>query len=257
MQNCKYICYILISIFLLTGCANSEDKVKEFFQTDSATQVREDYSDILEHLIRLKTKLDKRNPQEYNKKISNQIYHELQVAQNNITLTINKNRLENYDDYFKYAFDKKPNVQYRNDFLILGIYKLIYEAYDMKNGHQITALTYNNEKLQKLYYYLRALKWRIKTIKDTNGEYLFLTWQKNWQIEFEKRVKRGEEPSWEMIQNLKYIKSNQENILQPSNFSFEVILSRMITDVKNTLKNIGEEPVDVGIEAIKGLVFFI
>ena len=58
MQNCKYICYILISIFLLTGCANSEDKVKEFFQTDSATQVREDYSNILEHLVRLKTKLD-------------------------------------------------------------------------------------------------------------------------------------------------------------------------------------------------------
>lgn len=140
---------------------------------------------------------------------------------------------------------------------MLGIYKLIYEAYDMKNGHQITALSYNNEKLQKLYYYLRALKWRIKTAKDDNGKYLFLTWQKNWQIEFEERVNNGEKPSWKMIQKLKYIKSKEENILEPSNFSFEVILSKMIYDVKNTLKNIGEEPVDVSIEAIKGLVFFI
>lgn len=257
MKKCKCISYIIVSIFLLTGCANTENKVKEFFQTDSATQVREDYRDILEHLIKFKVKLDKRNPNAYNKKISNKIYHELQVAENEISLTFNNNKLFEYDEYFKYAFDKSPNINFRNDLLILGIYKLIYEAYDIKKGHQITALSYNNEKLQKLHYYLQALKWRIKTIKDTNGDYLFLTWQRNWQIEFEKRVKKGEQPSWEMIQKLHYIKTNKENLLQPSNFSFEIILSQMIYDVKHTLKNIGEEPVDVGIEAIKGLVFFI
>ncbi len=253
----KQFFLITVLISLLTGCIKPEEKMQEFLETDSATQVRQDYKNILESLVLFKTKLDRRNPNEFDKKLSNQIFQEIRSNQNNIKININNTPLIKYDDYFKFAFDKNSKLKNRNDFLILGIYKLIYEAYDLKKGHQITALTYNNEKLQKLHYYLQALKWRIKTAKNDNKEYLFLTWQKNWQIELERKINAGELPSWKMIENLKYIKEKKESIFESSNFSFEIILSRMIFDVKNTLKNIGEEPLDMGIEALKGLVFFI
>lgn len=257
MVACKYIFLMILFLSLLTGCAKPKEKIQEFLETDSATQVREDYKSILENLVLFKVKLDKRNPNEYDKKLSNQIFQEIRTNQNNIRIKINNTFLIKYDEYFKFAFDNNPHIKNRNDFLILGMYKLTYEAYDLDKGHQLTALTYDNEKLQKLYYYLRALKWRIKTAKNDNKEYLFLTWQKNWQIELERKINAGDLPSWEMIESLKYIKEKKESIFEPSNFSFEILLSKMIFDVKHTLKNIGEEPIDISIEALKGLVFFI
>jgi len=257
MNKFKQLFFITVLISLLTGCVKPKDRIHEFLQTDSATQIREDYKSILKHLVLFKSKLDKRNPNSYDKKLSNQLFQDIRTYKNSIKIDVNNNYLTKYDEYFKQAFDKKSNIKNRNDFLILGMYKSVYEAYDLKKGHQITALTYDKEKLQKLYYNLNVLKWKIKTARNDNREYLFLTWQKNWQIELENKIHKGAKPSWEMIQNLEYIKQNRESIFESSNFSFEILLSRMITDVKNTLKNIGEEPVDVGIEAIKGLVFFI
>lgn len=253
----KHILFISFFIFFLTGCVNTQDKVQEFLQTDSATQVRNDYKNIIDNLVIFKKKLDMRNPNSFDKNISFSMIRELNSSSNIYYKDINGKSITKYDEYFKYAFDKNPNIKNRNDYLILGMYKLIYEAYNLDKGHQLTTLTYNIESLRRLYYYLKALKWKIKNVKDNNNNYLFLTWQQNWQIELEKKLSKGEKPSWKMIQNLKYIKEKKESIYDSSNFSFEVILSQMIYDVKNSLKNIGEEPVDIGIEVMKSLVFFL
>jgi len=155
------------------------------------------------------------------------------------------------------AFDKNSNIPDRDDFLIIGLYKLIWETYKVGDGHQITTLTYDQEAFTKLYYYLEVIKWKVKTAKDKNDNYLFLTWQNNWQVEFQNRLHAGEQPSWEMLQNLAYIKSHKESISDPSNFNFEILLSQIIFQVKNSARLIGKEPVDIGIDAMISLVLFL
>lgn len=101
------------------------------------------------------------------------------------------------------------------------------------------------------------IKWKVKTAKDKNDHYLFLTWQNNWQVEFNNKLHSGQSPSWELIENLSTIKNHKESILDPSNFNFEIILSQIIFQVKNSARVIGKEPVDIGIEAMISLVLFL
>ena len=257
MKKTKFLFFIIITISLLTGCSNTQNKIQKVFQTNSAAKVKSDYKEILKLLVSFKQKLNIRNPKNYNKTLSVSISKNINTFQNDIKLKVNSHSLETYNEYLQYAFDKNPNIKNRNDLLIVGLYKLIYGAYDINAGHQITALTYDIKKLQKLYYNLNSIKWRIKSYRDDQQNYLFLTWQKNWQIQLEKKIKTGETPSWKMIQNLEYIKQNRETIFESSNFSFEVLLSKMIYNVKGTLKNVGEEPIDVSIETMKSLILFL
>ena len=74
--------YITILILLLVGCSSSQNRVEEFFQTDNATQVRRDYFEIIELLLKYKEKLDKRNPQNYDKKQAYYIEKELKNSTN-------------------------------------------------------------------------------------------------------------------------------------------------------------------------------
>ena len=72
----KIISFVF-TILLLSGCTNSSPKVKEFFQTDNATHIQNDYKEIISLLIQYKKKLDLRNPQSYDKQFSYHIYNEL------------------------------------------------------------------------------------------------------------------------------------------------------------------------------------
>lgn len=257
MKNIKVLFFIITVISLLTGCANTQDRIHKVLQTSSAAKIKQDYLEILKSLISFNQKLNVRNPNNYDKSLVGLITSDITNVQDNVRLKVQNEDLVTYNDYLKYSFDKNPNIKNRNDLLVLGIYKLIYDAYDIGKGHQVTALSYDIKKLQKLYYNLNSIKWRIKSYKDTNNNYLFLTWQKNWQIQLQKEIDSGKKPSWKMIQNLKYIKQNKETIFEPSNLSFEVLLSKMIYNVEGTLKNVGEEPIDVSIEAMKSIVLFL
>jgi len=257
INKIKHTVFVVVLLSLLTGCSGTQDKLQEILQTSSATKVKNDYQKTIELLVVLKQKLDNRNKNNYNKKISNLMYINLKNMKTNINLKIDNLKLNKYDDYLKLAFDKDISIQNRNDLLIVGIYKLIYEAYEIGKGHQVTALSYDKIKLQKLYYNLNSIKYRIKFDKDNNGNYLFLTWQKNWQLELKETLNTNDKPSWETIQDLNALKSKKETVFDSSNFEFEVLLSKMIYNVKNTLNNVGEEPVDVGIEAMKSLVIFL
>ena len=70
-------------------------------------------------------------------------------------------------------------------------------------------------------------------------------------------MKMGMKPSWEMLENLSFIKNQKETILDPSNFNFEILLNQMIFHVKNSAKIIGDEPLDIGIDAMISLVLFL
>jgi hypothetical protein len=216
--------------------------------------MKQDYMELGKQLIVLKDKLDKRNPNAYNRSISNSIYTNMNNLTNNVRLKFNHVPLNTYKDYLQIAFSKL-DVQNRNDFLILGIYKEIYDAYDVKEGHQITALTYDKKKIKNLYQNLQILKWKLSNDKNARGEYLYLTWQNNWQIELERALKQNQIQTYEDIMNLYSIKEGRESLFSQSNTSFEVVLTSMISRVKTSLETLGEEPIDIGIEAMTIFIF--
>ncbi len=249
------IIYFILIILLLSGCTNSSPKVQEFFQTDNATHIQDDYRNIIKLLTKYKQKLDLRNPKSYNKQFSNYMYKEFKNNTNFLHLKENEKYIQDYNRYLKVAF--KKDTKHRNDYLILGLYKQLWFTYEQNEAHQVTTLSYNQEALKTLFYTLKVLKWKINTKKGKNKNYLFLTWQNNWQVELHKRITNGEEPSWKLIENLNHIKTKQESLYSPSNPNFEILMSEIIFRVENSLKILGEEPLDISIEAMKSLVFFL
>ncbi|MEA3289949.1 MAG: hypothetical protein U9Q04_07210, partial [Campylobacterota bacterium] len=103
---------------------------------------------------------------------------------------------------------------------------------------------------------MQILQWKIKHNKDSNNQYLFLTWQKNWQVELAKKINK-KDFNFEMIKELHHIKTNKENLLDGSNSSFEILTSLMILYLHDSLKLLGAEPNKLSVDAIVGMVFMI
>ena len=249
-KTVKNIFLILIVSLFFISCSSNNQNVKSAFQTNSATIVDKDVKSLLQKLEKLKIKLDKRNPKNYSKNNEKRIFKLLKDGDGTLVLKYDNRVIRNYKEYLELAFTKE-NIDNRNDFLILGIYYGIYEAYTLNKTHKFVAFEHKKkELLQKLQKNLQVLKWKIKFDKDTKDNYLFLTWQKNWQIELENIKKSKGSFSIEDIKNLKYIKEKQETIFEPSNFSFEVLLSSMIENVQNSLKALGDEPTELTFKAL-------
>lgn len=243
------IFFLSILLLAFSGCIPNKADVQNTFQTNSATIIKNDYKKIQKHLISFKEKLDKRNPTSYTKELSPRIYRLINELQDNFLMKYKTHTLTNYKDYLQIAFSK-DRIESRNDYLVLGLYYLIHNAYEIDKGHRIIALEYDKEKLSTLHKNLQILKWKLKVDKDIDENYLFFTWQNNWQIEFAKRSKKAEKISYEKIAKLKFIRENKENILDPSNFSFEVLLTQMIDNVENSLTALGEEPKELTVKAM-------
>lgn len=241
-------------MILFFGCSNTKPKMSQIFQSNGATLIKQDYESISILLIDLKKKLDIRNPKQYDKTQSHYILEEIKKGQKTLYLKYNGKYLKHYDEYLKVSFADNTTTFYRNDFLILGLQKLLFESYKGKDNHHFTSLSYDIKKFKKLYYYLKVINWKLKTQKDEKGNYLFLTWQRNWQIELEKYEKNH---TMKTIKNLHYIKNGKESLFDPSNFSFEVIMSQILFHIKNSSKIIGEEPIELSIETMLKLVFFL
>ena len=251
----KYLIILLLLFF--SGCSTDQDKIQTMFQTDSAAQIKVNFHEIRKLIIKYKEKLDKRNPSRYNKENLKPILNDLQSSTNSVNLYSKKHKtLKNHVDYLKYAFKKDGSVHYRNDYLILGLYKMAYEAFLMEKKHKLTALSYDIKKLQKCYKNLKILQWKIKSDKDKKGDYLFLTWQNNWQVELLKRQNEGKS-DYKELKELSYIKSGKESLLDPSNMSFEVLTAKMLLYIENSIKLLGTEPDNISLEALKSLVFLI
>ncbi|WP_072682555.1 hypothetical protein [Arcobacter sp. LA11] len=248
MNSIKVLSLCILVLFF-SGCMPKQEDVKDAFQSNSANIIKKDYKKIQKHLLSFKEKLDKRNPQSYSKNLSPRIYRLINDLEKDFLLKYKKSTLSNYKDYLQIAFSK-DNIVSRNDYLILGLYYLIYDSYELDKGHRVIALEYDKEKLGKLHKNLQILKWKLKVDKDVFGNYLFLTWQNNWQIELAKKSKDNEQISYEKIAELKFIKENKESVFDHSNFSFEILLTQMIDNVENSLTALGEEPKELTVKAM-------
>jgi len=238
-----------ILVLFFSGCLPKQEDVKDAFQSNSATIIKNDYKKIQKYLLTFKQKLDKRNPKAYNKELAPRIYKLINESQSEFLLKYKKTTLTNYKDYLQIAFSK-DHVEYRNDYLVLGLYYLIHNSYDIEYGHKVIALEYDKSSLDILHKNLQILKWKIKVDKDVYGDYLFLTWQNNWQIELAKKSKDNKKIAYGKIPELKFIKEKKESILDPSNFSFEVLLTQMTNNVENSLLALGEEPKELTVKAM-------
>lgn len=243
--------FVFVLIFSFQGCV-STNSIKSIAQTNSASQIEEYIDSILKDLVLYKEKLDLRNPNAFNKAISLDIKEEILKKQDYINIVQDGKKLSTYNQYLHYAFSKN-DVKNRNDFLILGIYKLIHQSLLLYENHQFTAMQYNKHDILRLYEYLQIVRWKIKTNKDENGNYLFNTWQNNWQLELE----RKDLTDLNIIKELEYIKTNKETIFDHSNFSFENLISVMLRDVEHILKKINIEPYEMSFSAIKSFVFIL
>jgi hypothetical protein len=257
VQYIKNSVLVIFTILLFTGCISiKKENIQEVFQSNNAVEIKRDYKKAVKLVITLKDKLDKRNPSAYDKELASKIYSEIDNLENTVNLKFKNNDMNSYKSYLQIAFSK-DDIKNRNDYLILGLYKHIYDAYDIESSYKLTAFSYDKEKLQRLYNNLQILSWKIKTERDLSGNYMFLTWQNNWQVELEKKVKNGITPTWKDFENLAYIKSGEESVFGYSNFSFELTILQIKNKVEMTLERLGIEPTDMSINAIKSLFIFL
>ena len=245
MMKCILNFIIISSITILFSACSNNQKTSEILQSNSATIISRDYYDLIKLLIKYKKILDLRNPSLYDKNLSKEMIFIIEHNYNTLNI-ISSNSTKKY---LKKAFDK--DTKYRSDYLILGLYKMFYKTYNIKEGHHLTALGYDVKNFKNLYYTLKVLKWKIANAKDKNGRFMFATWQLNWQLELNKNYQNI------AINNLKELpslKNERETLLDHSNFNFEVTLSLMIDRVKNSIEAMGEEPLNLSISTMKALL---
>lgn len=251
----KYLLILIVLFF--TSCSNIQEKVRNTVQSENAEQISADYQEIVKLLSLYKTKLDKRNPKNYSLSLDRLLQEDILDNTNTINLAPNNsNILKKYTDYLNYAFNKEQIIKSRNDYLAIGLYKMFYSTYKMDVGYKMTALSYDITDLQNAYKNLQVVQWKIKFNKNLKNEYLFLTWQNNWQIELEQKMKNTALDNISLSQ-LENIKLNKESFLDPSNSSFEIITSKMILYMARSIKRLDEEPEDLGIDALLGFILLI
>lgn len=252
----KYL--LLITIFLFSGCSVNSVEVKKIFQTDDSTYIQHNYNDIVKLILEYKIKLDKRNPNNYNKNLSLYIINSIKSSEDSIIMyTKDKRILKNHIDYFNYTFSSNIDIDFRNDYLIIGLYKLFHDAFTMKESYKFSSYGYDLTKIQKLYKNLQILQWKIKHNKDSNGNYLFNTWQLNWQIKLLNQYNKSKNIEYEEIKNFNYIKNKTESIFDSSNNSFEKLLDKMIFHVENSIYLLDMTPESLTTEILKTAIFIL
>ncbi len=220
----------------------SNQKADHLLQSNSATIISKDFEALCTLLVKYKNILDLRNPKLSDKSQTNEIIFKIQ---NHINILPSNS----YKEYLAKAFNEK--TKYKSDYLILGLYKMFYQAYNIEEGHHITALGYDAKTFKTMYYTLKVLRWKIRNAKDKNGKFLFATWQLNWQLEFNKNYNNI---TVDNIKNLPSLKSKRESIMNHSNFNFEIIITNMIKRVNDSLEAMGEEPLHLSITAMKAII---
>jgi len=233
---------------LLQGCTSSN--FGNLIKSNNAIQIQKNYTQISKLLIKYKKMLNVRNVYAYDKTLKKQILDDILNKKNSINLNNFKN---DSNKYLKYSLNTEQKIKHRGDFLILGLYKLIFFSYDMQKD-KLTALGYNLKNLEKLSKIIQILRWKIKYAKDKKGKYLFLTWQNNWQVELMGKTDI-KNPNYNLIKNLKYIKNKKESIFSSSNMDFENIISKILYINNDTIKRLGGEPNELSLSALKLFMF--
>ncbi len=252
MKKLFFISIAAATALSFTACTQdtfNKNTFKSIVQTNSAAQIVEYKENILKHLLEYKEILNEKNPTAYNKVLQQEIRTQIKNEQNYINIVQDKKKLVHFDDYFHYAF-LQTEVKNRNDFLILGIYKLIYDSYNLHEKHKFTAISYDSNKLLKLHKYLQIISWKVRNLKDNQNKYLFVTWQKEWQLKLENEFKGD----FNILKKYEHSKDG-ETILGQSYFAFEVLIEKMLLDVEYSLIKVNIEPQKIGFDVAKTFLF--
>ncbi|MFT5661188.1 MAG: carboxypeptidase C (cathepsin A) [Sulfurimonas sp.] len=231
----------------MQGC--TQKSVRAVFQTNGASIVRE-HTTVLQRLLeKYYTKLNLRNPR-YTTKIQRiPVMYDIKNRTNNATLpllSIKKNAT--YKDYLNIAFGRSE-VKNRNDYLIAGIYKMLYWAYTIDRSHTVTTMQYDAVKIQEANKMMQIIQYRVENEKDEKGNYLFLTWQRQWQIDVLKSIytnKKIDVNSYE-----------KEELIKSSNMNFRIISEGIIFTLQESLRYFGKESTNLGTSAIKSVFIFL
>lgn len=234
-------------VFSTNGC--SQKDVHAVFQTNGASIVREHTSVLQRQLLKYYEKLNQRNPKYTTKIESIPVLYDIKNRKNNATLPIlHKRENASYKDYLNIAFNRS-DVKNRNDYLIAGIYKMFYWAYEIDRSHTVTTMQYDAKKIQEANKMMQIIQYRVQHEKDKKGNYLFLTWQHNWQVEV-----------LESIYGNKKVDVNQyekERLVQCSNVDFRVISEIMIFTLQESLRYLGEEGKNLGTGVLSSVFMFL
>ena len=96
---------------------------------------------------------------------------------------------------------------------------------------------------------MQIIQYRIQTDKNKDGDFLFITWQRPWQIDLLKKINTKQEIDLD--------KYNKEDLMYHSNMSFQVITTNMINTLQETLGYLGSESTNLSSEAIKSVFIFL
>lgn len=240
--------FLFLSLtFTFFGC--SQKDVHAVFQTNGASIVREHTTVLQKLLLLYYDKLNKRNPIYTTKLERIPILYDIQNRTNNAVLPLLNGKKEaTYKDYLNIAFNE-ATVKNRNDYLIAGIYKMLYWAYDVKRSHTVTTMQYDASKIQEANKMMQIIQYRIANEKDKQGRYLFITWQRAWQLDASRTLHD--------LQKFDYSKYAPQEFLKPSNMNFRVLSEGMLFIVQESLRYLGEESNNLGTSAIKSVFIFI
>jgi hypothetical protein len=235
-----------IILFALSGCA-SQNTIQKALQTNNAHAISYLGDKTIELIMQYKQKLDKRNPKGVDTVTTNYLpsYIQKRVNPNEFSM-IGYKTFDNPSLYLQNAFES-TTVE-KNDYLIMGMYAMVYEAYNLDAKHKLTAFDFNLQKLQTLHKNLQILKWKIKVAKDSNNNFLFLTWQNNWQVELLKNSQLSVD--YASIENLRAIASKQESVFDISNTSFDEILRQMLVYTELAIHYRGGEATDISVNLL-------
>lgn len=219
------------------------------FQSNGASIVREHTTVLQRLLLRYYDKLNKRNPRYTTKIESIPIIYDINNRTNNATLPLlNDKKNATYKDYLNIAFSR-DNVKNRNDYLIAGIYKMFYWAYRIDRPHTVTTLQYESEKIQEANKMMQIIQYRVENEKDVKGNYLFLTWQRQWQVDLLKSIYTHKSIDLNTYQ--------KEELMKPSNMNFRITSEGMIFTLQESLRYLGEESTNLGTAAISSVLMFL
>jgi len=130
---------------------------------------------------------------------------------------------------------------------------MFYQTFS-REEFKFTALSHEEKALTNLYNNLQITFWKLKHARDDNGNYLFLTWQNNWQIELEHRLKKGEKLS-NAITELHHINAAKESLLQSSNTSFAHLYGKILYITQQMIRLSGGEAEDLSMSVLKTILF--
>ncbi len=250
--------FAFLLILFINGCATKDSSfVNRVFQTNGASLMQEYFVTLDKMLLQLGVKLKKRNGEIFSKDMLLYLKNDMRNSTDTISLPLVHTMNEtSFKEYLKIAFSK-DKIKDRGDYLLVGLYKMFYWSFEAKSFHKFSAMQYEGNKLQEAYEILQAIAWKIKVAKDKNDNFLYLTWQNNWQVELQKRLQRGEKLSVKLIKSLKYIKNKKESLLSSSNLSFEALFAKMLFIYERALKTVGVEPKSLGADALRSIFLML